>query len=222
MKGIIKIVVFVVLAGVSFGASYLLSGLFSGGDDSSTSTAATETQEAMLAGSGAPLGGITPSIHMKEGEVNRLIKDLRLKMDQVAAKEGKLQKREKRLELAEKLLLKQAKDLETLRMELVTPLTDLREAKAKLDATRIDIDQEEQVNLKKIAGQYNVMNPVEGSAILVGMCKNNQEDDVVKILYYMEERPAAGMLTALTDTNMAARLVGKLKTIKAVKQKQGG
>ena len=48
------------------------------------------------------------------------------------------------------------------------------------------------------------------------MCKNEQEDDVVKILYVMSERAAAKVLGKIGETNaeLGARLVSKVKRIR--------
>ncbi len=217
MKGKMKIIILVALAGLSFAGSFFLSKLTSEGDK--TSKAPREQSQQAAGGLeqpsdlSIPAGVSSPGIHMKERELDRLAKELRLKLEAVSAREDEIEKREKRLKLAEKLLKKQAEELENLRVQLVTPLTRLREEQAKLQNMQVAVSQRELENIKRTAKIYESMEPSKGGKIFTSMCKNKQEEDVVKILYFMSERNAAKMLAAITDTELAARLCQKLKKV---------
>ncbi len=216
MKGKLKIIIMVALAGVSFAASFFINKLTTGGDGAPQASP-DETREAkgLRAPSdmSVPSGVSWPTVQMKEREFDRLVKELRLKIDAVSAREDEIEKRQQRLKLAEKMLQKQAEELENLRVRLVAPLTNLREQRAKLLNTRVTIKKQEQDELKHTARIYESMEPTKGGAIFTSMCKNDQEDDVVKILYFMSERTAAKMLAAITDTDLAAKLCEKLKRV---------
>jgi flagellar motility protein MotE (MotC chaperone) len=153
------------------------------------------------------------TIGMKERELDRLARELRLKIGVYNGKQRELEKQQKRIHVAEELLAQHAKELEALRMQLVAPLTRLREAKADLESTRVLVAKEEKANLKHTAAIYEKMDTAIGGEILTSMCKNSQEDDVVKILFYMSERAAAKLLAEIPDKDIAAELCQKLKKV---------
>jgi len=223
VKRILKIVIVVVLGGVSFAASFFIGQLTSGPPQAAQATSgqAGQTAAELTAPSdmSLPSGMTEPTIHMKERELDYLIKELRLKLEAVAAREMQVDKREKRLALAEKLLKQQADELENLRLQLIAPLTRLREEQAKLRNALVTISQQEEANLKRTAKIYERMDPEKGGEIFTSMCRNNQEQDVVKILYFMSDRMAAKVLAAIADTQLAARLC---ESLKKVTQRQEG
>ncbi len=216
MKGKKQIIILVALAVVSFAVSYLASGWLGGGKPGPSPQPPTRqaTQEQLGIGGVLTPGSVQPvTVSMKEQELDRLGKELRLKIDAYRAKQKQLDKQQKQIQLAGQLLEKQAKELEALRMELVAPLTRLREVRASLENTRIRVAKLEKSNLKRTATIYEKMDATRGVGILIAMCKNNQEDDVVKILFYMSEKKAAKLLAEMQDQNIAAKLCQKLKMI---------
>lgn len=216
MKGKKRIIILAVLGALSFAASYLVAGWLNGEKgEPGPQPAAAQAQQGLLEVGEVPTpGSVQPvTISMKERELDRLAKELRLKISVYNAKQRELEKQQKRIHLAEELLTKQAKELETLRMQLVAPLTHLREAKADLENSRVLVAKREKANLKHTAAIYEKMDTASGSEILIGMCKNKQEDDVVKILFYMSERAAAKLLAEIPDKGIAAELCQKLKKI---------
>ena len=215
MKGKKRIIILAVLGALSFAASYLVSGWLSGGKaEPGPQLTADQAQQGLLEIGEVPTPtSVQPvTISMKERELDRLAKELRLKIGAYNAKQRELEKQQKRIHLAEELLANQAKELETLRMQLVAPLTRLREAKADLENSRVLIAEIEKNNLKHIATIMD-KDTTSASEILSGMYKNKQEDDVVKILFYMSERTAAKALAEMPDKDIAAGLCQKLKKI---------
>jgi len=219
MKGIKYLIILGVLAVVSFGVSLGVSLLV--GDrkppagKSASPANPPSRSEALLAG----LSNDAPARKtlLKQQQLEELIKDLQARMTEYERKELKQAEREKRIALAEETLQRRAKELEKLRMELVGPLTRLRDAVAELERSRVLIAKQEKVALQTIASKYERMDPEKGSGILATMCASNQIDDVVKILYYMSERVSAKFLAEMSDQAMAARLTAMMKTI----QEQG-
>ena len=215
MTGKMKIIILVGIGVVGFGGSYLVSSLLGGKKQPATQSAGEQTK-----GPSDEFGPILASasdssitIGMRETELTALIREVRLKIDDCRKKQKELEKREKRIHIAGEVLKKQAEELESLRMQLVSPLTSIKEAIAELESTRIRIDKTEQSNMKRIALMIEKMDTTSSSQMFTGMCKNNQEDDAVKILYYMSARSAGKVLSEMTDKTLAARLCGKLKKI---------
>jgi chromosome segregation ATPase len=149
----------------------------------------------------------------KEAELYQLVEDVRAKMRELDRRERELEERARQLALAESILDKQAEELENLRLQLVAPLTSLKEATRRLAESRERIARQEQANLKNIAAKYEKLDEDAGSDILVSMCENGQEADAVKILYYLSERTTAKMLGAIPDRELAARLLERMKRI---------
>ena len=211
-----KKLVIIVIAGLgalSFAVSFLLSGR------RGAPPAAPPADQAAQAGSQLQqqmaLAGLSEDVQLqpKAKQLDELIRDVRMRIAEYRHKVEKLEQREQRLRLAEGLLKTQAKDLEALRMELVAPLTRLKEAKAELEQGRVRIAQEELKNLKRLATTYEKMDATSGSEALTAMCANKQEDDAVKILYFMSERSAAKLLAKMPDKTLVAKLSGKIKKI---------
>jgi hypothetical protein len=154
------------------------------------------------------------SLRPGERQLEELRKEYRQKLETCRKKEDELNALAKRVQIEQDMLKKQAQDLENLQMQLVAPLARLKEAQAELQRTRISVALTERTNLKRTAQIYSSMDSASGGKILTGMCENKQEDDAVKILFYMQERPAAKLLAEIPDRTTAARLIEKLKMIK--------
>ena len=209
-----KKLVIIVMAGlgvISFAVSFTLSTLLGGPPQPASAGQSDKPQQAGALGQLPGIG--SASVLPKAKQLDELIKEVRLRIDEYRRREKQLEKREKRLHLAEELLKNQAKELEALRVELVAPLTGLKEIKEELDQTRILISRQEEANLKRTAGVYEKMDSASGSAILVQMCANKQETDAVKILRYMSERAAAKVLAEMPDKSLAAKLSEMMKRV---------
>ncbi len=153
-------------------------------------------------------------LNPSQEQMRELIAKLRSEKAEYQNRFRKLEEREKRLRIARDMLAKEAKDIEELRDKLVAPLLRLKELSAELEKSRVLIGTEERKNIKKTAAIYEKMDPTEGARIMENMCMNNQDDDVVRILYYMSERSAAQLLATMKTEGLAARLCDKLKRVR--------
>lgn len=215
-KKITIIVLVVVLAGASFGISMFVSKLFSKAPVKAAPVAAANPEGGATAQSGLPTAEspTAAALAPKEKQLDDLIRKQRAKYDELGRKESLLEQREKRLVIAQDLLKQQAQDLETLRVAMAAPMANLKKLQDELQASRVEIQKLEAVNLKKTAGIYEKMDAATSGNILASMCKNNQEMDVVKLLHYMSDRSAAKVLAEFPDKTVVGRLTEKLKMIK--------
>lgn len=201
-----KIVILGVMAGASFALAFFLSG-----KSKPVEHAASRPAGEMLPGALEP--GL-PNLAAREKELDELIKAVRERTDDIEKRQEKVLQRERRLAILQGQIKEQAAELEGLRMQLVTPLSRLKEAKDQLDRTRVVIATEEKDNLKRVAKIYETMDPAKSGQSVVEMCGSNQEDDAARILYMMSERSAGKVLAELGDKGLAAKLVMKIKKIR--------
>jgi len=156
---------------------------------------------------------------MTEKQLKLLVQSMRVKMVEVEQREQELATKGQQLEATKEILQKDVNDLTALKVELAAAAAAVKQERDKLENLRLQITQDELVNLKKTAGIYDKMDSASGSKIMIKMCESNQADDAVKILNYMTERTAAKMLGEIgtADPNLAADLCEKLKAIKETK-----
>lgn len=214
MNGKKLILVLVVLGGGVFAASFGLSQYLKA--PTPATAEAGPTPPGAAAGAPSTDAPAVPSeaeqgFRIEEKHLYDLVKEVRQKVADCQKREQELAEEEKRLQMSRGLLAKEAQDLETLRLQLTASVTRLKEAQAKSDKSRILIEREEAVNLKRVAAMYDKMDSAAGGRILEGMCTNQQEADAVKILRYMSERSAAKVLAEITDKGVAGRLTEQLK-----------
>jgi len=208
MKKMIKLaVVLVGVGGLCFGAAMGVSLLVI--KPAPKTAAATEPAPASVVPDMSQGGEIS----LKQRELDELVREVRSKLAACAQREQRLEERERRIQMAQELLKKDAQELENLRLQLVAPLTQAREAQAELKKLRVTVGQQEKANLKKIAQIYEKMEPTEAARILEGMVTNKLEDDAVKLLHFMSDRAAARLLGALTEKSIGARLTEKMKRV---------
>ena len=151
---------------------------------------------------------------LQEKEVSDFAAQLKEKLRQVRTREHLLEKREKRIQIAQAQFAKEIKETEDLRIQLNTPLNRLKKTLAKLESTGIVIRQAEKANIKKIADVYSKMQPAKCCEILETMFSNEQGDDVARILRFMPERSAGKVLGEMKDKTIAAKLYEKMKGIR--------
>jgi flagellar motility protein MotE (MotC chaperone) len=180
----------------------------------SAAAAAPATRPAASALSQVPHIAQLDQLRPREQQLTEMIRELHSRLAECRHKQRELHKQQQRIRMAGELLKKEAQNLEDLRFKLVGPLAELKKARSELLHTRIDIQQQEKVNLKRSASIYEKMDPSSSSAILKEMCSSRQEDDAAKILYYMSEKSAARLLGEMTDKAAAAELFEKLKRIR--------
>ena len=209
-----KLIILVGLIALCFGVSFALTSMLSkpAPRPASAEQAGKEPAPKGVLPGGIQIGAVQ-AVRPKEQQPQELVQEMRLKSSEYRTKLRKLKDREKRLEIAQGLLTREAEDLENLRLKLVAQLPRLKEAKAELIQTRIRIDRAEAGNLERLAKTYEKMEAAAGSEILAKMVSHEQEEDAVKILYFMSDRSAAKLLAALTDKDLAARLCEKMKKV---------
>ena len=202
-----KIIIVAVLAVVSFalamGSSFLLSAGPQKKAPSRQSVAGPDANEA------PPV-----KLSLQERNLDELVRNLRQRIADCQAQTQQLNEREKQIRIVQDQLTRQAQELEDLRIKAATALAALRQEKAAMEAERVKIEAEDRTNLKKTAAIYEKMDPVAGGKILSDMCGQNNEDAVVRIIYYMSERGAAKTIESFEDKKLAARLCDKIKRVR--------
>jgi len=208
------------LAVVSFGGALAVSVLFRGrgGTTKGPAKRAVTAPRTVL----DELGSARPRARSsaRQEQLSELVKDLELRINEYKRKAERLEQRERRVALAEGNLKRRAGELETLRTELIGPLTRLKDAMAQLDSARVNVAKEERTQLMRIAASYERMDATKGSGILASMYLNGQKNDVAKILYYMSERGSAKLLAEidqedpLTKQLISAELTAMMKAIR--------
>jgi len=235
MKGKLRIIILATIAVASFAASYFISPWLGGQPSAPVAAAGQNPQDqsgakAQSSGAATSLGpeSVQPvGLTMKSRELKTLITELRLKLDDCKTKEQELVEREKRAAIAAEDLKKQARDLEKLRLELIPALQRYQETKKGLQADQIRITAEEDKNIKLLAGRYDAMDPEGAAKILTDLWIGSREDLAVKILYYMQARSAAKVLSAISSSDqkgaaeLAARLSEKFPSVRKPSLKKG-
>jgi len=175
-----------------------------------------DTLESGAVGFGQPdleVGGDRLAKSMALKQLQNLIYDIREKMKEHKNKEKELAQQEERIVIARDILQEDIKRLEALRMQLTTTLSNLKQQQANLKHSIIEITVTEKANMERIAGRYDNMKPASAGPIIVEMAANNQLKDAVMILYYMDDKKAAKLLSGI-DSKLAALLCDRLKRVK--------
>lgn len=159
-------------------------------------------------------GALTKS--MSEKQLKSLIFDMRSEMKEHRKKKKFLKEEEERIQLARETLLQDIDELSRLREELASAISYLKEREGSLERTMVEIDAAQKANMTKIAKRYDAMAPKAASKIMITMNKNKQLDDVVFIIYYMNDKKGAKLLAEISKTEaiLASVLTTKLKSIK--------
>lgn len=167
--------------------------------------------------------GITLSL--TEKQLEGLIYDVREKIREYNSRTKQLADTEQRVRIAQAQLKKDMDALTELRTELASTIAALRQERDAMLKTRIQIKESETRNLTNIAATYDKMNPGGAAEIFTNMSKLDTDrstglNDVVKILYYMNDRSKAKVLAELVNTEpkLAAVLSQELKRTQEVTQ----
>jgi chromosome segregation ATPase len=165
------------------------------------------------------------SFSLTEQQLESLIYDVSAKAREYNEKMKQLKVTEQRLSTAKQQLQKDIDALHELRTELASTAAALKQERDKLNKTRIEINQSEEQNYASIAATYDRMKAEGAAKIFVNMSQMNTSEskglnDVVKILYYMNDRTKAKVLAELVgnEPKLAAVLSQELKKIKEVPQ----
>ena len=193
-----------------------------------SASGASERQSDAARAAGAPSGSRKKAL--TEQQLKNLVQDVREKMQEYNDRLQAIAMRERRLQVAHNVLKDDIENLDNLRIEVASAISNLKSERDMLLKSRLEIDQKEKNNLISIAATYDVMKPDGASQILTSMCKPQESeqrggpgvgaksssyDDAVKILHYMEDRPKANILAILAKSEpvLAAGLCQRLKQI---------
>jgi flagellar motility protein MotE (MotC chaperone) len=166
---------------------------------------------------------------MMEKRLKSLAFEIREKIQEYNDKIEAIELQAQRLETSRDALKKDIEKLNNLQVELASTVAGLKEQRAKLLKTRVDIDEAEKSNLVSIAATYDKMDPTSAGKILTNMCKKQGQNvvvgkensglkDAVKILHYMTERTKAKVLAELvtSEPQLASLLCQRLKQISEI------
>jgi flagellar motility protein MotE (MotC chaperone) len=153
---------------------------------------------------------------LSERQLQRLIYDIREKMKEYADREKGLDEEAKRIEVARQSLQGDFEQLTALREKLDLTLVSLKEKEESIRKGVIEIEALERTNLQRLAGTYEKMDATQAGKIMLSMAANNQLQDAVKILYYMNDRNAGKLLGEIgsTQPDIAGVLSLQLKRVK--------
>ena len=182
-----------------------------------------------------PRAAVRPTYNASTEEIARMTGELRARLASVREREEQLAARKKMIELIQEDIRGERVALDELRTQIKNELEALNEAvegiekqRGSLDEERqkvskntqemeariVQLQKEEQDNLKKMSGMYNSMAPEVAARILQNLADTGKMDTAAKILGQMQERQAAKVLAELTDAGLAAQLVEKLKGLR--------
>ena len=156
--------------------------------------------------------------NLSEIQLKSLIFEVRGNIKAYKAKLADLQVREQRLQTAQDMLRQDIDELSTLRVELASAMTTLRDERDKLEKSLIKIEANEIENLMQISAAYDKMDATMAGKILVNMTQtpnSSASDDAIKILYYMTERVKAEVLASIaeSDPQISAYYCSELKQV---------
>ncbi len=184
-----------------------------------------------------PRAAVRPAYNPGTEEIARMTSELRSRLSSVHEREEQLAARKKMIELIQEDIRGERTALDELRSQIKSELEALNEAVEGVEKQRGSIDEErqkiskttqemeakivqlqkeEQDNLKKMSGMYNSMSPEVAARILQNLADTGKMDTAVKVLGQMQERQAAKVLAELSDAGLAAQLVEKLKSLRRV------
>lgn len=221
-----RIIMFAAAVVVSFGGTFAFVSLTSKAPESTQATeqspqaAADQTLPDLHLVTPGPSAPLHPDARdaqtaLTEKRLNDLIYEIQDKIRQYQEKARHQAVRQHRLQMAAEMLEKDAENLNKLRIELASAVAQLKQRQQTLEQTRVEINQAEKANLKSIATTFDKMDSTSASNIVINMCRNNQSDDAVKIIYYMTERTAAKLLAELSaaEPKLTPGLCDKLKRV---------
>lgn len=163
---------------------------------------------------------------LTEVQLKDLLFDVREKIREYDRKLDSLDERELHFKSAQGQLTADIEKLDSLRVEVASMVAEIKQQQDALEESRISIEQTELENLSGVAATYDAMEADSASKIFVSMSEMNFDsptghlgiDEVVKILFYMDEGKRAEVLGALVNNQaqLAVVLTEKLKRINEV------
>jgi flagellar motility protein MotE (MotC chaperone) len=157
-----------------------------------------------------------PSMGISERQLQHLIYDIREKIADYNAREKELDQEASRIAIARQSLQEDIDRLNMLREKLDLSLAALKEKEESIRKTVLEIESIEKANFQRLALTYEKMDSVQAGKIMLSMAANNQLQDAVKILYYMNDRYAGKLLGEIgsTQPDIAGVLSLQLKRVR--------
>lgn len=185
-------------------------------------TATAPVAQTAAAPSGLDLSGVAlsdksdESLGLTERQLQNLIYDIREKMKDYNARQKTLDDESARIDVARQSLHTDIEQLNALREKLDMTLAALNEKEDSLKKSVLEIEQMEKSNFQRLAATYEKMDAAQAGKIMLSMAAGNQVQDVVKILYYMNDRNAGKLLGEIGSTRpeVAGILSLQLKRVK--------
>jgi flagellar motility protein MotE (MotC chaperone) len=195
------------------------------------------------AGESTPRAAVRPAYNAGAEEIARMTNELRTRLAGVREREEQLLARKKQVELIQEDIRGERSALDELRTQIQSEMAALNEALQGVEKQRgtleeerqkiskttqemegrvVQLQKDEQDNLKKMSGMYNSMSPESAAKILQNLADTGKMDTAVKVLGLMQERQAAKVLAELTDAGLAAQLVEKLKGLRRLPSNPDG
>ncbi len=166
----------------------------------------------MIGPSGVP-AGVPVNLDPTRRQLHRLIVSLRQEKNEVEEMKRKLRLREKRIKIAEESLVRRAKDVQALEMALTAPLKRLDEKYKKITEGQVSITREDEIMIRHMAAKHEKMSAEACAKIIERMWQNQEHDDVVKLMTYMDIKKAAKVMNQL-DVDIAAAMNDKWKRVR--------
>ncbi|MGH7173158.1 MAG: hypothetical protein ACRELG_22990 [Gemmataceae bacterium] len=191
-------------------------------------------------GDSVPKAAARPAYNANTEEIARMTTELRMRLAAVREREDQLTARKKQLDMLQEDIRGERTALDDLRTQVKNEMEALNEAiqgvekkRGSLDEERqkiskstkemegrlVQLQKDEQDNLKKMSGMYNSMSPESAAKILQNLADTGKLDTAVKVLGLMQDRQAAKVLAELTDAGLAAQMVEKLKNLRRAPNK---
>ncbi len=207
MKKFMPLGILVVLAMVSFVASYFVTNYFTATPPEGLQLA-TEGEkipvdpDTLLLNSMAQATGeeMTP----KERQLDELIREVRAKIKELERRERRLNEREKRLATASDQLKSQIRKLGDLKVELASAIGPLRSARQEIRRYRVLITSQEMANIEAAAKMWEKMEPENTARLIVEMWQTKQGPAATKIFHMLSDKSKAAVMDQLKGENNIA------------------
>lgn len=149
-------------------------------------------------------------------ELSQLIKDVRIRIQQLERRERTLDDRERRLAMAADQLKQQAADLQQLRVELAREFVPLKQSRTDLMKDRTLIQNQELRNVQNAAKMWARMDPANCARLVVEMFQNDQAEAATKIIYFLPEKNWAAIMDEIQDLGPAVEVI--IRQLRVVRQ----
>jgi predicted nuclease with TOPRIM domain len=153
-------------------------------------------------------------------QLKSLIFEMHSKLTEFKMKEKMLAEKEERIQMSMEELQNNVKEMEKLRVKLVTQVSSIKQQQTVLNNKLITIGVIEKTNIIRTASVYDKMKPQPASESMINLTKSDQLDYAVKITYYMTERTSANLLAEITKAKpeLAATIIERMRWIEEVKE----